>query len=50
MIMILSCVQSTCIWWFFLNIQMIEIVARIVESWLKKEEVWVEMINKLNDR
>lgn len=30
--------------------QMIEIVARIVESWLKKEEVWVEMINKLNDR
>lgn len=50
MIMILSCVQSTCIWWFFVYIQMIEIVARIVESWLKKEEVWVEMINKLNDR
>lgn len=35
---------------FFFYIQMIEIVARIVESWLKKEEVWVEMINKLNDR
>lgn len=34
----------------FFYIQMIEIVARIVESWLKKEEVWVEMINKLNDR
>lgn len=50
MIMIISCVQSTCIWWFFFYIQMIEIVARIVESWLKKEEVWVEMINKLNDR
>lgn len=50
MIMIISCVQSTCIWWFFVYIQMIEIVARIVESWLKKEEVWVEMINKLNDR
>lgn len=43
-------VQSTCIWWFFFYIQMIEIVARIEESWLKKEEVWVEMINKLNDR
>lgn len=51
MIMIISCVQSTCIYDdFFFYIQMIEIVARIVESWLKKEEVWVEMINKLNDR